>query len=131
MPRKGKGVRFGGDSEEEEEEKKDLRDAELYAWLNRKDTSTEEKKQAEIEARKQKEIEVIKLIEESKNLDVDRLEKLAQINAVLADFLDSEEWWNAIRQFLEDACSSKNTKVVKIILKREKNDHWVLDAEVG
>lgn len=91
----------------------------------------EEKRRREAkEAKRKKEEQFKKNIEETKNLDVSRLEKLANINAILSDFIDSEDWWNAVREFLEDVCGDKSTESVTIVLKRVKDDHWILDAEV-
>jgi len=130
MPEENKGVRCEGDEQEPEEQKnkseRTMTDAQLYNYLNRKDTSARDR----AEAQRQKEAEIVKLIEESKNLDVSRLEKLAEINAILADFIDSEAWWNYFRSFLEDVCGDKSTESVTIVLKRVEGDRWVMDATV-
>lgn len=123
MTRKGKGVRMKGDEAEEEEKKKeDLSAARTWRFLNREDTSakaTEEERQKE------------QVIEESARLNDERAKALMHINEVLADLLDSEQWWEWIRKFLEDACSDETTTAVTMVLKRVKDDRWILDATVS
>lgn len=109
----------------EDEEKPSPNTARILAEVY---LGTKERKRKQ---RKQKEKQITKEIEESKSQNLQtRSELLGEINEKLTDFALSEEWWNSIRTWLENACSA-NTENVVVVLSRLDSKNWRLTGLVN